>query len=330
MVIPDACKKSPVNRFVPMIFDDSVSMSTADVIAFSTSSQCHSESSVASRLPQVNLPNFVNSFTSCDVDLVLDPESLRNMFSSLEKADLIELLIQSVVQSTEVRSAVGFTLSSMSTFRRLLVRNISFQYTSEDVKRVLSRYGIIEEGSVVYDRSSGKSKGFAFVTFAIVESACKAILDSNLGMIQLSGRSVLLKFAADRNDAINNIIPHVEGSKANGRRRLYLSGLSPETTTEGLSLAMSAYGALEECFVVTGPNGMSRRFAFVTFASAESSTFCLSQQPTFIDGALVSVRPATKAFNKQAYPCEVTLPDLSELNQLFVSFMKSNSLEGSL
>ncbi|KAF4706754.1 hypothetical protein FOZ62_004490, partial [Perkinsus olseni] len=100
----------------------------------------------------------------------------------------------------EVRDALRAVVGSNATFRRLLVRNISFQSSSDTVKNALGKFGMIEEGTVVYDRHTGRSKGFAFVTFERVESACEAVSCSNQGKIYLDGRQLILKFAADKID----------------------------------------------------------------------------------------------------------------------------------
>ena len=275
-------------------------------------------SSSSSELPQfamdsiLSLPEFVMGFAGEQEDLELSRDSLVNMFNTLEKAELIELLAMSVMESKAVRLSVGYTLSTMTTFRRLLVRNISFNSTTEEVKDLLqSRYGLVEEGSVVYDRATGKSKGFAFMTFASVESASNAILDSNNGLLELKGRPILLKFAADRCDAINantRLVSDVTESSSHSSttivgcntssgvvsgRRLFVSALAPETTNDSLAVGFSPYGEMEECFVVSHPNGISRRFGFVTFVSENSAWSCL-QGPVCIDGAVVSVQPAAE------------------------------------
>ena len=251
-----------------------------------------------------SLPEFVRSFANEEEDLVHSRDALNDMFNALEKSELIELLAVAVTAAPEARSLVGYSLSNMSTFRRLLVRNIAFTSTSDEVKDLLSsRYGMIEEGSVVYDRTTGKSKGFAFMTFATVDSACSAIVDSNNGLIELSGRQLLLKFAADRVDAINAkpaARETLEMSSTAGRR-LYISGLASETSSERFAAALARFGATEECFVVSDGNGVSRKFGFVTFTSEESAWQCMQRLPvTPIDGQLVSVQMASENLNKSA------------------------------
>jgi len=284
-----------------------------------------------------SLPDFVKGFATEQGELELPRECLVNMFNTLEKSELVELLAMAVMQSEHVRLSVGCTLSTMTTFRRLLVRNISFASTTEEVKELLqSRYGLIEEGSVVYDRSSGKSKGFAFMTFATVESACDAISDSNNGLIELKGRPILLKFAADRIDAINTTtrIEQVADPMGSGRR-VFVSALAPETTSESLALALSPFGEMEECFVVSHPNGISRRFGFVTFVNEQAAWNCL-QNPVCVDGIVVAVQQAAERNSATSFQRQTPLlrenpaPKVDELVSTLLSQLNRDNTLASL
>ena len=120
------------------------------------------------------------------------------------------------------------------------------------------------------------------MTIATVESACNAIIDPFAGLIDLHGRPVLLKFAADRFVAINtntrvlsDSSSELSSSTMTSGRRLFVSALATETSSESLCLAFSAFGEMEECFVVSTPQGVSRRFGFVTFVTEQSAWACL-------------------------------------------------------
>jgi RNA recognition motif-containing protein len=62
---------------------------------------------------------------------------------------------------------------------KVYVGNLSFDVTDEDLEKLFSAYGKIEEVKVIKDRFSGKSKGFAFVTFYEKEDMKKAISEMN-------------------------------------------------------------------------------------------------------------------------------------------------------
>ncbi|CAJ2632756.1 unnamed protein product [Trifolium pratense] len=70
------------------------------------------------------------------------------------------------MEQTE-KAAATTTMSS----RR---RGLSRQTTDEKLTEAFSPFGQLVEAKVIIDRLSGRSKGFAFVTYATVEEAEKA------------------------------------------------------------------------------------------------------------------------------------------------------------
>ena len=58
--------------------------------------------------------------------------------------------------------------------KKLYVGNLSFQATAEEVRELFASFGEVENVSLVTDRYSGRSRGFAFVEMASDEAANKA------------------------------------------------------------------------------------------------------------------------------------------------------------
>jgi RNA recognition motif-containing protein len=58
---------------------------------------------------------------------------------------------------------------------KLYVGNLAFQTTSEDLQELFAQAGTVESASVVEDRMTGRSRGFAFVEMATKEEAASAI-----------------------------------------------------------------------------------------------------------------------------------------------------------
>jgi len=73
------------------------------------------------------------------------------------------------------------------------VFGLSLRTTERDLKDVFSRYGPIEECTVVIDAQTGRSRGFAFIYFESVEDA-KAAKDSCNG-IEIDGRRIRVDFS---------------------------------------------------------------------------------------------------------------------------------------
>src|SRR5499427_8660760 len=58
---------------------------------------------------------------------------------------------------------------------KLYVGNLSFRTTGEELREAFSAVGTVESASVVEDRETGRSRGFAFVEMSTKEEAAAAI-----------------------------------------------------------------------------------------------------------------------------------------------------------
>jgi RNA recognition motif-containing protein len=62
---------------------------------------------------------------------------------------------------------------------RLYVGNLNFRTTGEELREMFSQAGEVENATVVEDRDTGRSRGFAFVEMATKEGADAAIQQFN-------------------------------------------------------------------------------------------------------------------------------------------------------
>ena len=62
---------------------------------------------------------------------------------------------------------------------KLYVGNLAFQTTSEELQQLFAQAGTVESASVVEDRMTGRSRGFAFVEMSTKEEAASAIEQFN-------------------------------------------------------------------------------------------------------------------------------------------------------
>ncbi|KKR06131.1 MAG: NSR1-nuclear localization sequence binding protein [candidate division WS6 bacterium GW2011_GWF2_39_15] len=62
---------------------------------------------------------------------------------------------------------------------KLFVGGLSWNLTTEDLKKAFEEIGEVVEAVIIMDRDSGKSKGFGFVTMKTAEDAQKAIAEMN-------------------------------------------------------------------------------------------------------------------------------------------------------
>ena len=81
---------------------------------------------------------------------------------------------------------------------KLYVGNLSFRTTSDELRDLFSQAGEVESASVIEDRETGRSRGFAFVEMATPEGAAAAIEQFN-GK-DLGGRNLTVNEARPKTD----------------------------------------------------------------------------------------------------------------------------------
>lgn len=81
---------------------------------------------------------------------------------------------------------------------KLYVGNLSFRTTSEELRDAFAAVGNVESASVIEDRDTGRSRGFAFVEMSTAEEAAAAIEQFN-GK-EFGGRNLTVNEAKPRAD----------------------------------------------------------------------------------------------------------------------------------
>jgi len=81
---------------------------------------------------------------------------------------------------------------------KLYVGNLSFRVTSEDLQEYFGSAGAVESANVVYDRETGRSRGFGFVEMASEDAATAAI--SQFNGQEYDGRNMVVNEARPRED----------------------------------------------------------------------------------------------------------------------------------
>ena len=81
---------------------------------------------------------------------------------------------------------------------KLYVGNLSFRVTSEDLQEYFATAGAVESANVVFDRETGRSRGFGFVEMASEDAANAAIAHFN-GQ-EYDGRNMVVNEARPREE----------------------------------------------------------------------------------------------------------------------------------
>ena len=81
---------------------------------------------------------------------------------------------------------------------KLFVGNLDFKVAENDLQDAFAAYGLVVETNVVTDRTTGRPRGFAFVTMDSPEEAQKAI--DALNGKELGGRALSVSVARPREE----------------------------------------------------------------------------------------------------------------------------------
>ncbi|RHX78751.1 RNA-binding protein [Leptospira yasudae] len=94
---------------------------------------------------------------------------------------------------------------------KLFVGGLSWSTTDQTLRQVFEAHGAIQEANIIVDRETGRSRGFAFVTFIDSNSAKAAV--SELNGKDLDGRNIVVSVAEDKSKFDRNR----SGNKKNRR-----------------------------------------------------------------------------------------------------------------
>ena len=81
---------------------------------------------------------------------------------------------------------------------KLFVGNLSFKTTENDLQDTFAAHGTVVEANLMTDRTTGRPRGFAFVTMGSPEDAQKAI--EALNGAALDGRNLTVNEARPKED----------------------------------------------------------------------------------------------------------------------------------
>jgi cold-inducible RNA-binding protein len=81
---------------------------------------------------------------------------------------------------------------------RLFVGNLSFQTEEQDLRDYFSEAGAVTSVNLMVDKTTGRSRGFAFVEFASAEEAKKAV--EQFQNKEFQGRALTVNIARPREE----------------------------------------------------------------------------------------------------------------------------------
>ncbi|PIA32086.1 hypothetical protein AQUCO_04600032v1 [Aquilegia coerulea] len=173
---------------------------------------------------------------------------------------------------------------------KLFVGNLPFNVDSAELANLFERVGNVQVVEVIYDKLSGRSRGFGFVTMSKVEEVEAAVQQFN--GYELDGRPLRVNSGPpppkDENSSFRGSqgVGSFGGSRGSfggsgGRNdssnRVYVGNLSWGVDDSALENLFSEQGkVIEAKVVIDRESGRSRGFGFVTYSSPEEVNNAIS------------------------------------------------------
>ncbi|CAN6312583.1 unnamed protein product [Urochloa humidicola] len=180
-----------------------------------------------------------------------------------------------VAEEIEAEEQAGGEEEEFSADLRIFVGNLPFSVDSAQLAGLFEQAGSVEMVEVIYDKLTGRSRGFGFVTMSSVEEVEAAVEQFN-GYV-LDGRSLKVNSGpAPPRDQSSSRGPRGEAN------RVYVGNLSWGVDNSALANLFNEQGeVLEARIIYDRESGRSRGFGFVTYGSSEEVENAISN----LDGA---------------------------------------------
>ncbi|KAL6991198.1 hypothetical protein U1Q18_009316 [Sarracenia purpurea var. burkii] len=214
---------------------------------------------------------------------LLTTDDARTIIEPFSHEHLLDILQAAVVRHPDVLDAVRSVADADPAKRKLFVRGLGWETTTEKLRSIFSSSGVLEEAIVITDKATGKSKGYGFVTFKHIDGALLALKEPSK---KIDGRMTVTQLAASG-------ISGGGGAVDVSLRKIYVGNVPFDISSERLLGHFSAYGEIEE-----GPLGFDKQtgkakgFAFFVYKTEEGARASLVDPIKTIDGQQMSCKLA--------------------------------------
>ncbi|GMI90735.1 hypothetical protein HRI_002742800 [Hibiscus trionum] len=177
--------------------------------------------------------------------------------------------------------------------RRLYIGNIPRTLKNDQLKKIVEEHGAVEKAEVMYDKYSGRSRRFAFVTMKTVEDANVAI--EKLNGTEIGGREIKVNITEKPIAQVDLSVLQAEDSQfIDSPHKVYVGNLAKTVTSDTLKSFFSEKGKVMSAKVsrVSGTS-KSGGFGFVSFSSEEEVEAAISSfNNAMLEGQQIRVNKA--------------------------------------
>ncbi|CAD5175724.1 unnamed protein product [Musa acuminata subsp. malaccensis] len=172
---------------------------------------------------------------------------------------------------------------------KLVVLGIPWDVDTEGLRQYMSKFGPLDDCVVMKERSTGRSRGFGYVTFSSEEDAKNALESEHV----LGNRTLEVKVATPKEEMRGPV------KKAT---RIFVARIAPSVTEAMFRSYFETYGVITDLYMPKDQGSKGHRgIGFVTFDSADSVDSIMAESHE-LGGSTVVVDRATPRNDDMRYP----------------------------
>ncbi|KAH7654689.1 RNA-binding protein Musashi protein [Dioscorea alata] len=176
---------------------------------------------------------------------------------------------------------------------KLVVLGIPWDVDTDGLKQYMSKFGELEDCIVMKERSTGRSRGFGYVTFMSAENAKTALESEHI----LGNRTLEVKIATPKEEM------RQPPKKAT---RIFVARIPHSVTESMFREYFASYGEITDLYMPKDQGSKAHRgIGFITFASADSVDTLMAENHE-LGGSAVVIDRATPKEEDARYPSRVT------------------------
>ncbi|XP_020678683.1 DAZ-associated protein 1 isoform X1 [Dendrobium catenatum] len=172
---------------------------------------------------------------------------------------------------------------------KLVILGIPWDVETEGLRQYMSKFGELDDCIVMKERSTGRSRGFGYVTFASADDAKNALESDHV----LGNRTLEVKIATPKEEM---------RAPAKKSTRIFVARI-PHSVTESMFRSyFETYGEITDLYMPKEQGSKGHRgIGFITFSSADSVETLMAETHE-LDGSTVAVDRATPKEEHPKYP----------------------------
>jgi heterogeneous nuclear ribonucleoprotein A1/A3 len=217
---------------------------------------------------------------------------VRCLLEPYSKPRLVAFLAGAAAADPALLARVRAAADASLSHRRIFVHGLPPHADGPALEAAFSAFGALSDCHVLADRASGRCRGYGFLTFLCRSAARRAV---RAPCVVVAGAPVSAQFASAG--------PDPSGAGVAAGRRVYVTNVAPDASTERLRAFFARFGELEGGpFGLDAETGRSRGYALLLYRAAEDAAKALEEPYRVFEGRTLHSQLAVDPARKKRKP----------------------------